>query len=86
MIGKAARDAFFRNVARENPDILVLNYAPGPLKTNMVEILKTKSFLKDWFNDSNNILLPETSVNKLIDILEASKFTSGQHVDFFDSL
>ncbi|XP_046585309.1 sepiapterin reductase-like isoform X2 [Haliotis rubra] len=33
--GKAFRDMFMRTLALEQPDIRVLNYAPGPVDTNM---------------------------------------------------
>ena len=33
--GKAARDIFFNTLSIEEPDIRVLNYAPGPLDTDM---------------------------------------------------
>ncbi|XP_071535224.1 sepiapterin reductase-like isoform X2 [Panulirus ornatus] len=33
--GKAARDMIFKVLAEEEPNILVLNYAPGPLDNNM---------------------------------------------------
>ena len=33
--GKAARDIFFDTISKEEPDIRVLNYAPGPLDTDM---------------------------------------------------
>jgi len=35
ILGKAARDMMFWTMAREQPHILVLNYAPGPLDTAM---------------------------------------------------
>ncbi len=34
--GKAARDMFFRVVAAEEKGVTVLNYAPGPVLTDMV--------------------------------------------------
>ena len=34
--GKAAREAFMANVAKENPDVRLLNYSPGPCDTKMV--------------------------------------------------
>ena len=33
--GKAGRDMLFKVMAAEDPDIRVLNYAPGPLDTGM---------------------------------------------------
>lgn len=82
--GKAARDAFFRSVALENPDTRVLNYAPGPVKTDMASTLRRNSYLQDFFEKDSNILPPEKTVAKLIEILEIDKFTSGAHIDYFD--
>ena len=33
--GKAARDMLFKTMAEESPGVRVLNYAPGPLDTDM---------------------------------------------------
>jgi NAD(P)-dependent dehydrogenase (short-subunit alcohol dehydrogenase family) len=34
-VGKAAREAYFRGFATENPSCRVLNYSPGPVDTDM---------------------------------------------------
>lgn len=82
--GKAARDAFFRSVALENPDTRVLNYAPGPVRTDMAGVLRRNSYLQDFFQNDSNMLAPEKTVGRLISILEGDKFESGAHVDYFD--
>jgi len=41
--GKAARDMMFLTMALEQPHILVLNYAPGPLDTAMQAVARTKT-------------------------------------------
>jgi sepiapterin reductase len=38
-VGKAARDMLFKVLAEEEPTIRVLSYAPGPLKTGMLDEL-----------------------------------------------
>lgn len=41
--GKAARDMFFRTLAVEEPNIRVLNYAPGPCDTDMGKDCREKT-------------------------------------------
>jgi len=41
--GKAARDMMFLTMALEQPHILVLNYAPGPIDTAMQLEARTKT-------------------------------------------
>jgi len=41
--GKAARDMMFLTMAAEQPQILVLNYAPGPVDTAMQVEARTKT-------------------------------------------
>ena len=41
--GKAARDMMFLTMALEQPHILVLNYAPGPVDTEMQVEARTKT-------------------------------------------
>lgn len=91
--GKAARDMFFRVMAEEEgPDgIRVLNYAPGPMDTQMVnDVLSsasTNSEIKAMFREykeGGKFLKPEISAAKLIRIIDGAKFKSGDHVDYFD--
>ena len=89
--GKAARDSLFKVMAVEEPDIKVLNYAPGPLDTQMIKDLLddpgTHVNIRNAFEGmkkSDSMLKPETSAKKLIRILEEDKYQSGDHVDFFD--
>ena len=48
MPGKAARDMFFKVLAAEEPSIRVLNYAPGPIDTDM------QTYLRENLGDSEN--------------------------------
>lgn len=41
--GKAARDMMFATMALEEPKILVLSYAPGPLDTEMQLVARTQT-------------------------------------------
>ena len=70
----------------------ILNYAPGPLNTKMIEDLlsdgNTHSNIKNAFEDmkgKNQLLDPMESARRLIDIL-GKPFKSGDHIDYFDQL
>ena len=84
--GKAARDAYMRSVASEAPNVKVINYAPGPLRTAMADQLRIKSHVKEFFEDQNNILDPDDSAHKLLSIMTKDSFLNGSHVDYYDPL
>merc|ERR1712112_94936 len=74
--GKAARDAVFRVLAVEQPQAVVLNYAPGPLDTPMIEELladhRTDPVVRTMFEDlkrSGALLKPEDSALALVAVL-----------------
>ena len=60
----------------------VLSYAPGPLQTDMVAILRSRGHLTEEFRNIE-ALQPETTAQRLIQILEDNRFTSGDHIDFY---
>ena len=69
----------------------MLNYAPGPVHTSMIEdVIKDENVhhgLKESFSnmiENKTILKPEQSAQKLVQILEENKFKSGDHVDYYD--
>jgi len=70
----------------------VLNYAPGPLKTDMVQrdVLADPSAdgdLKAMFRQleaEGSMLAPEQSAQVLARVLAADEFASGDHVDYHD--
>jgi len=89
--GKAARDAVFRVLAVEQPQAVVLNYAPGPLDTHMVtELLedqRTDPVVRAMFEDlkrTGALLKPEDSAAAMVALLRKRNFQSGDHVDFYD--
>ncbi|XP_071108503.1 sepiapterin reductase-like isoform X1 [Haliotis cracherodii] len=87
--GKAFRDMFMRTLALEQPDFRVLNYAPGPVDTNMfhkegLQETKAEAHLEALRAMEKSLLSPETTVNRLIAILEKNVFESGAHIDYFD--
>jgi len=89
--GKAARDAVFRVLAVEQPQAVVLNYAPGPLDTPMIEELladhRTHQVVRTMFEDlkrTGALLKPSDSAGKLVALLRRRNFKSGDHVDYYD--
>jgi len=88
--GKAARDAVFRVLAAEQPQSSVLNYAPGPLDTPMIDELladpKSDPGVRSMFHDmkqNGSLLKPSDSALKLIAILRRRSFKSGDHIDYY---
>ncbi|XP_022916823.1 sepiapterin reductase [Onthophagus taurus] len=87
---KAARDLYFKVLDVEEPNITVLNYSPGPVKTDMVDIIVNEAEdegLRQQFKTNimeKTILTPPQTVSKLIYLLERGKFNSGDTVDYYD--
>ncbi|NXC38372.1 SPRE reductase, partial [Penelope pileata] len=88
--GKAARDMMFRVLALEEPDVRVLNYAPGPLDTDMQLLARTQTADPEMrrqfqsLQESGQLLDCTVSAQKLLKLLEEDTFSSGAHVDFYD--
>ncbi|KAJ1213115.1 hypothetical protein NDU88_000754 [Pleurodeles waltl] len=88
--GKAARDMMFRVLALEQPDVRVLNYAPGPLDTDMHQLVGTTCVDSDlrltFQNRKNNgtLLDCKVSAEKCVNLLLDDTFQSGAHIDFYD--
>ncbi|XP_029157421.1 sepiapterin reductase [Nylanderia fulva] len=89
---KAAREMYFKVFALENPDVNVLSYSPGPVKTDMfhyvVEAIAnpdTKKTLKH-LHETNTVLTTEQTVNRLVEVLKKHKYKAGDHVDYFDDI
>lgn len=68
-----------------------LNYAPGPLDTDMQRELRESEALhpptREWsleaFKDGK-LVTPEASAAKCVRILGEDRFESGAHLDFYD--
>jgi sepiapterin reductase len=92
--GKAARDMVFKVMAKEEPSWTVLNYAPGPLDTKMIDDVltedQTDSNIRTGFEDmkaKGQLLKPKVTAKRLVSILNKSgAFKSGDHVDFYDDV
>ena len=90
--GKAARNHYHATLAKElqgsTKHIKVLNYAPGPLDTDMAnEFLSAKKLdadLKPSFQQQ--LVDPDNSATKLVELLAGRDFESGQHIDYYDLL
>lgn len=88
--GKAAREMYFKVLAEEKKHIKVLNYSPGPVQTAMVDYVLAEAVnvnLKSVFQDfqtMNTLLTPEVTAKKCLKVLKLSKFSPGEHVDYFD--
>ncbi|KAG9338299.1 hypothetical protein JZ751_025970 [Albula glossodonta] len=88
--GKAARDMMFRVLAVEEPELRVLNYAPGPLDTEMQEEARANTgdpVVRTSFCNmqrQGQLLTCEESGAKLMKLLLDDDFLSGAHLDFYD--
>ncbi|XP_078411066.1 sepiapterin reductase-like [Cetorhinus maximus] len=88
--GKAAREMMFRVLAAEEPDVRVLNYAPGPLDTDMQKQARSGTAdpeLRQTFetmHQEGQLIDCEDSARKLVNILLRDEFQSGAHIDYYD--
>ncbi|VDM28163.1 unnamed protein product [Toxocara canis] len=91
-VAKAAREAFFRSLAVEDPSLRILNYSPGPVQTEMYAAIAVNSYdesVRASFKQGNTdvtrkVLLPEETVAKMFSVLETNAFENGGRVDYFD--
>lgn len=88
--GKAARDQYHAAMAQEVKGgvIQTLNYAPGPLETTMTTDLRQAPSLDDSLKPhyAEQLVDPDDSAQKLVELVQNGKFESGQHVDYYDLL
>lgn len=90
--GKAARDLYFRVLAKERPDLLILNYSPGPVETDMfngvIANAESDEMRKQFaaMKTNKQVLTPEQTVAKLLEILQGKNFESGDTIDYFDRI
>ncbi|MBN3298299.1 SPRE reductase, partial [Amia calva] len=88
--GKAARDMMFRVLAEEEPDLRVLNYAPGPLDTDMqaeARCLTGDPELRQSYSSMHSqgkLLSCTQSSLKLTGVLLQDSYQSGAHLDYYD--
>lgn len=85
---------YFRVLALEeaatDPRLTVLNYAPGPVETDMTVNVQANSVsddLRNMFKDlreKKTILKTIDTTLKFIQVIENGAFKSGDHVDYYD--
>lgn len=72
-------------------NIKTLNYAPGPLDTDMQRLVRedegsdlaTRQFYITM-KEEGKLIVPEDSANKLYIVLDSNSYDSGSHLDFYD--
>lgn len=79
----------FQVLALERKDVRVLNWAPGPMPTQMAEALEhcnNDEFAAMFRNMAANKTYIECSdsAEKLFILLQKNEFISGDHIDYYD--
>jgi secernin len=95
--GKGARDKYHTILAKEeaaqaaanassDSTIKTLNYAPGPLETEMTQQLRNATTLDANVqkNFDKQLLDANDSAMKLIRLLDRNDFPSGAHIDYYE--
>lgn len=88
--GKAAREMYFKVLADEESDLVVLNYSPGPVDTDMTVDIQDRSNAEDIRNyfkglrETTTMLTTQQTTEKFLNVVEAGQFKSGDHVDYYD--
>eukprot|EP00040_Diaphanoeca_grandis_P017797 m.93300 g.93300 ORF g.93300 m.93300 type:complete len:256 (-) comp26625_c0_seq1:115-882(-) len=89
-MAKAGRDMFHAVVAAESKTSKSLNFAPGPLDTDMQkdvrETICDESQKKAYteMHTGSKLVDPDDSASKLIGLLKANTFETGAHIDYYD--
>lgn len=85
---RAAREMYFKVLATESEQLIVLNYSPGVVDTSMtvdVQANSNDSSLRESFREmreSDKMIIPIETARKMISILESGKFDSGDKIDY----
>ncbi|RUS82239.1 hypothetical protein EGW08_010015 [Elysia chlorotica] len=91
-MAKAARDMMLKVLASEEENVRTLNYAPGPLPTDMLNTASENTKdpdLKKWFEEQlaqKTLVDCDDSARKLIAVLDKNTFENGAHFDYYDEL
>lgn len=91
-MGKAAREMYFKCLAEEFPDLLVLNYSPGPVESEMTVYAQNSSVSGEiagmfkTLREQKTILTTEMTTMKFLEVIRAGKYKSGDHVDYYDEI
>lgn len=70
--------------------VKALNYAPGPVNTDMQAEIRTsaavpeqREFYSNLF-ETGTLVTPEATTANLVSILEKNEYKNGAHLDFYD--
>lgn len=90
---KAAREMYFRVLAAEESEdksLTILNYAPGPVDTDMLQnagknsiSVGMREFVKAGLKNGSVLTTTQTT-EKMIAVLEKGDYVNGAHIDYFD--
>ena len=83
---KAARDMHMKVLGEEYDNVKTLNYAPGPMNTDMAMEIRTShsdTKMQDTFK-ALELVDPNASAAVVSQLLSANEFTSGDHLDYYD--
>lgn len=89
-MGKAAREMYFKCLAEEFPNLLILNYSPGPVESDMTvyaQNYSSSSELSEMFKnlrEQGTILTTEMTTRKFLDIVKAGTYANGGYLDYYD--
>ena len=89
-LGKAARDMAMQVTAVDHPDVRCLNWAPGPMLTDMNREIRERHVSGDMRKnfqsmvDEGTIVDPNASAKKLSILLDVDTYENAAHIDYFD--
>lgn len=85
---------YFRALALEeekvDPQLTVLNYAPGPVQTEMTADIESNAAapeIRELFREmriDRTMLQPIDTTNRFIALIEGGNYASGAHIDYYD--
>lgn len=86
---------YFRTLALEegerDPALTVLNYAPGPVQTEMTHEIEESAVASDVrtvfkdLREGKTMLQPIETTVKFLGVIESGDYESGAHVDYYDN-
>lgn len=91
-MGKSAREMYFKILAEEEKDLLVLNYSPGPVESDMTVYAQKSSVSSETsgmfkhLRDTGTILTAEQTTKKFLEIIAKGNYNSGDHIDYYDEI
>lgn len=82
---KAATDMWHWCLAKEQPELRVLRYGPGPLDTDMTRAQVNKDAVTASIRGSGRMFLdPAVPAEKLMVVLATDQFENGMHLDYYE--